>query len=165
MRPDVVTVAVTRADGGLTVLRIVTTEYSPSGEVRWTEAPTPGYINSVIAKHEWGGPLAPVSWRIVPNDFVDDATDRSYRNAWKDGGQARPIHDMPKARTIHRIKLRKQRGPLLHELDNQYLRAHERGETLEMQRIAQEKERLRNITADPRIEAAQTIEELKQVTI
>jgi hypothetical protein len=165
MMPDVVTVAVTRQDGGMTVVRVITTEYHGDGAVAWTVDPTPDYIASIIAKYEWAGDLAPVSWRIVPNDIVDDSTDRSYRNAWKDDGGRKPGHDMVKARDIHRHKLRRLRAPLLEDLDLEYTRADERNDRRAKDDIVLRKQALRDITADPRIDAAQTIDALKAITL
>lgn len=168
-KPDTIRVAVTRADGGLTMLTVVTAEYEPDGEggrrQTWQLDPTPERIEAVIAKYEWTGDLAPVSWRIVPDEFVTDSTDRTFRDAWKDGGNGSPDVDMPKAREVHRAQLRKQRGPLFDQLDAEYLRADEAGDTAAKQRIAAEKQRLRDAPADPRIEAADTPAKLKKVTI
>src|SRR5688572_16429081 len=122
-QPEVVTVAVTRADGGVTVVRVITTEYGLEGP-RWTVEPTEAYIQSVIDKYDWQGPLRPVSWRVVPNDYVNDQTDRTFRNAWKDGPR-KPDVDMPKAREIVRHRLREARAPLLDALDIAYQRADE----------------------------------------
>src|SRR5687767_14403952 len=126
-QPDVVTVAVSRVDGGLTVMRVVTTEYVPDGEggrvANWTIDPTPDYIDSIIAKHNWQGPQAPTSWRLVDNDFLNDETDDTFRDAWKDDGGDKPGHDMAKAREIHKEKLRDLRAPLLEELDVEYQKA------------------------------------------
>jgi hypothetical protein len=173
-RPDVVTVLVNRVDGGVTVLRVIVTEYRPSTEAEreagaaarvpnWTVDPTPEYIEGIIAKHAWTGGLAKVSWRLVPNDFVDEQTDRHFRNAWKDDGGHKPGVHMPKAREIHRENLRRLRAPLLEAADVSYMRADESGDQQEKKRIGERKRALRDVTDDPAIEAAQTPEELKAV--
>ena len=173
-QPDVVTIAVTRVDGGLTILRVITAEYRPTTDaeqsaglgdrlVTNTHDPTPAYITALIAKHGWTGGQQMVSWRFVPNDFVDDTTDRTFRNAWKDDGGITPGTDMPTARDIHRDRLRAIREPLLLALDADYLRALETNDVLEQRRIAAKKQALRDVTADPAIDAAQTPEALKLV--
>lgn len=174
-KPDVVTVAVTRVDGGVTVMRVVVTEYRPTDErekaqglgeriANWTIDPTPEYIDNIIAKHNWQGPQAPVSWRFVPNDYVDEDTDSDFRDAWKDTpGRNKPDVDMPKARDIHRDRLRAIRAPLLEDLDNQYMRADEAGNAALKAEIAGKKTALRNVTDDPAIDAAKTPEQLKAV--
>lgn len=166
-QPDVITVAVTRVDGGLTIMRVVTTEYAPGPDgtrvVNWTIDPTPEYIDKIIAKHAWvGTPHEAVSWRIVPNDFLDEATDKTFRNAWKDTpGRVKPDVDMPKAREIHRDNLREKRAPLLEALDTDYLLADEQNDQQKKRDVAVRKQALRDITIHPDIEAATTPEELK----
>ncbi len=155
-------------------MRVITTEYRPTsaeekatglGErlANWTIDPTSEYIESIIAKHGWQGGQRATSWRIVPNDFVDENTDRYFRNAWKDGGGRKPDVDMPKAREIHRNKLRAMREPILVALDTEYLRADEAGDNQEKRRIAERKQALRDLTDDPAIDSATTPEELKAV--
>lgn len=176
-QPDIITVAVSRVDGGLTILRIITTEYRPTTDeekaagkgdriANWTIDPTPAYIASIIAKHSWKGtPHEAVSWRIVPNDIVNEETDRTFRNAWKDGGGSKPEVDMPKAREIHKERLRRMRAPLLEDLDIEYILADEQGDTSKKKAVAQRKQILRDITLDPEIEAATTPEQLKVAAI
>jgi hypothetical protein len=172
-RPDVVTVAVTRVDGGLTILRVITTEYRPAdpdeqaaGLTRvavWTIDPTPEYVDAIIAKHDWQGGQAPVSWRFVPDDIVDDDTDQTFRNAWRDGGGNKPDVDMVKARDIHRNRLRRMRAPLLEDLDAEYMQADEAGDQQAKRAIAARKQALRDVTSDAAIDAAMTPEALKAV--
>jgi hypothetical protein len=73
--------------------------------------------------------------------------------------------NMNKAQNIWKDKLRADRKPLLETLDVQYIRALERGETELIQKIVKKKEFLRDITEDPRIENAENIDDLKEVTI
>lgn len=97
--------------------------------------------------------------------FVDVAaipTDRTFRGAWKQNGSAIE-HDMVKCRDLWRDHLRRLRKPKLEALDQAYLRADEVSDAQEKQRIAGEKQKLRDVTADPAIEAAQTPEQLKRV--
>lgn len=70
-------------------------------------------------------------------------------------------HDMIKAKELHKQRLRLWREPKLAELDKEYMKADEAGDNQKKKEIAAKKEKLRNITANPEIEAAQTIEELK----
>lgn len=97
--------------------------------------------------------------------IVDEAAipaDRTFRNAWKTGVAGVAV-DMPKAREIHKERLRDLRKPKMEALDVAYMRADEAGNAAEKQRIAALKQALRDVTADPRIEAAATPEELKNV--
>jgi len=172
-KPDVVTVAVSRVDGGLTIMRVITTEYRPTSSeekaaglgdrvANWTREPTPAYIDSIIAKHAWTGGLQATTWRIVPDDIVDEATDHTFRDAWKDDGGRKPAVDMPKAREIQRERLRRLRDPLLTALDLEYLQADERGDQQQKKLIAEQKQALRDVTTHPEIENATTPDELKQ---
>lgn len=70
------------------------------------------------------------------------------------------VINMTKAREIKREQIRAQRVPLLADLDVQFMRAVESGDSAEQARIAAEKQRLRDAPDDPRIEAAQTPQEL-----
>lgn len=203
LTPDVVTVAITREDGGLTIMRVITAEYQkptrparvssigPDGEeVFEPEEPlsdrilvrqhdvTNEYIEALIAKRYEPAPGHPngvwsrengkraASWRFVPNDFVDETVDRTYRNAWKDSpGADRPGHDMVKARNVHRDILRRKRSREMDDLDIEYQRADEANDQNRKREVALRKQKLRDVTADPRIEAAQTVEDLKALTL
>jgi len=69
--------------------------------------------------------------------------------------------DMEKARDIHRAKMRVAREPLLTKLDVAFQRALEQNANTAT--IVAQKQALRDVTSDPAIEAAQTVEELKVV--
>ena len=171
-KPDVVTVLIHRVDGGVTLMRVVTTEYRPTTPeekaagwgpriANWTIEPTEEYINAIIKKHNWPPPLQAVSWDIVPND-VNEGVDTHWRNAWVKDGKKIGI-DMVKARNIHRDNLRSMRAGMLTELDVEYQKADELGDTNKKQEIAKVKQELRNVTIHPDIENAQTPDELKKV--
>jgi hypothetical protein len=69
--------------------------------------------------------------------------------------------NMEKARNIHREKMRAARTPLLAALDVAFQRALEQNANTAT--IVAQKQALRDVTSDPAIEAAQTVEELKAV--
>ena len=71
--------------------------------------------------------------------------------------------DMTKAREIKRDMIRTERKPLLEKLDVEFMRAQEAGDTTLQQEIAARKQALRDVTADPAIDAATTPDELKAV--
>ncbi len=97
---------------------------------------------------------------IVDKDVIP--SDRSYRNAWNfDVGAKKMGHDMVKAKEIHKEKLRQLRAPKLAQLDIEYQKADEENNGQLKAQIAAKKKKLRDVTASPAIEAAQTIEELK----
>lgn len=71
--------------------------------------------------------------------------------------------DMPTARDIYRNILREERKPLLEKLDVDYMRAIESKNEQLQNDIAKKKQQLRDITKDPLIEKAQTVEQLKSI--
>ena len=73
--------------------------------------------------------------------------------------------NMVKAREIHRTLIRAARAPLMAALDVEYQRADERGDADAKASVAARKQALRDAPADPRIEAAQTIKELRDVPL
>lgn len=96
------------------------------------------------------------------SDFEKLPTD--FRNAWVLDNRS-VVVDMPKAREIQKSVLRAQRKPYLENLDMEYLKADEADDEVKKKQIAQEKQVLRDITKDPRIESATTPEELKAISI
>jgi hypothetical protein len=68
--------------------------------------------------------------------------------------------NMPKAREIHREKIRAARAPKLAELDLAFQRELEKPRP-DTTTIAAQKQRLRDLTAEPGIEAATTPAALK----
>ena len=87
--------------------------------------------------------------------------DRTFRGAWQFGEGIET--DMPKARAIQRDNLRADREPLLAALDVAYMKALETGSGAAD--IAAQKATLRDITSDPRIDAAANPDELKKLTL
>ena len=71
--------------------------------------------------------------------------------------------NMSKAREIHRDRLRRMRSPKLAALDVAFIRAMETSDTARLAEIAKQKRALRDVTADPRIDAAATAETLSAV--
>lgn len=91
-------------------------------------------------------------------------SDRTFRGAWTFNGNAVGV-DMAVARGIHRNNLRAQRSPRLEALDTAWFRAAETNDTASQADIASQKQALRDVTADPRIEAAATPDELNALTL
>jgi hypothetical protein len=172
-------VAVSFADGSVAIMQFLTlgrgnvlppgAEWFSTPELQaWTRKATHALVEGEVRKtfsnegRKLASPAeafpAVTGWRLIDAPPAD----RSYRDAWTDQGD-RIGHDMGKARAIHRDKLRAARAPLLAALDVDYAKADEAGNQAEKRRVAAEKQRLRDITADPRIDAAATIDELKGV--
>lgn len=117
--------------------------------VDWAEAEDE-FVARIAAKDIPQG----VSFRIV--DEADIPSDRTFRNAWKEGNQGIE-HDMVKCREITKDRLRAERAPLLASLDVAFQRALEANENTAA--IVAEKQRLRDVTK--LVTAPLTLEELK----
>jgi hypothetical protein len=95
-------------------------------------------------------------------DAADLPADRTFRKAWKAGDGAVEV-DMGRARDVWRDHIRRRRKGLLEALDVEAVRADEDGHAEAKARVVERKKRLRDAPADPRIEDAQTPEELLAV--
>lgn len=89
--------------------------------------------------------------------------DRTFRDAWvqNPADSHMPKIDMPKAREVHRNRIRVLRAPLLASLDTEYMRADEAGDTTKKEQIAAQKQVLRDMTDSAAIDQAATPEALK----
>lgn len=107
---------------------------------------------------------APIRWFIAkPGDIP---TDRTYRNAQvAHETEARVLHDMPMARALHRDLMRNERVERLLVLDQEWMAATREKDDALVADIDAEKQALLDATDDPRIDAAQTIDDLKAVTL
>lgn len=72
---------------------------------------------------------------------------------------------MPLARDLHRDKLRRDRLPVFDALDKLYRQAQRANDAAAMAAIEAKRVVLADVTKDPRIEAAQTIDELRALTL
>lgn len=114
--------------------------------------------------------LARVIKRSVPSEVKDAKIirasdlpkDRGFRDAWKHTGGKVAV-DMAGAREIQRKKIRIARKSMLRDLDVAYQRADETGDQKGKSDVAARKQRLREATAHPDIDAAKTPDELKAV--
>jgi hypothetical protein len=71
--------------------------------------------------------------------------------------------NMTKAKEIWKDKIRIARDPKLKELDVEFVRALEEGDSAKQAEVTSQKQALRDATADPAIESATTTQELKAV--
>lgn len=90
-------------------------------------------------------------------------SDRVFREAWTSNGNESGVIevDMKKARNIWRDKIREARKEVFLSLDAEFIRALEEGAPTE--EIVAKKKILRDAPADPRIDEAETPEDLKQI--
>lgn len=145
-------VVITRVDGGVSVMHIVAGQH-PEG----TDP-----VDAELEKFRAAHPGEYVSHRLMPRANLP--THRNFRDAWCDRTPELVLdYDMDKCRAIHRETLRQMRAPFLADLDVQYMRADEAGDAKDKERIALQKQALRDVTADPAIDAAKTPEELMRV--
>lgn len=147
----------TRPDGGLTVVTpVINTHTVVDGELVpiAEDLSEQEALDRAMAKL----PADAIGIQVVDESTIP--TDRTFRDAWK-AGTGRVEHDMDKAREIQKERLRVLRAPLLVELDVDFMRAIEAGDVLAQQRIGEQKQQLRDATADPAIAAATTPEQLK----
>lgn len=117
-------------------------------------------VETEIGQWAQGMQVEVLGWHVIQE--ADVPKDRYFREAWSHTGTKFEVQ-MDKAREIHRDHLRRLRAPKLTALDVEYMRADEEGQTGTKTAIAAVKRRLRDVTADPRIDAAKTPEELKAV--
>lgn len=89
---------------------------------------------------------------------------RIFRDAWMFSGSVIEI-DMTVAKEIHKNTLREERTPLLESLDTEWFKAAETSNTSLQESISQQKQILRDITDDPRIESAIDADELESLTL
>lgn len=175
LSPDTVKAAVRRVDGGLTILVVVVGTYEIVNGVRvkTSERDPVEAIERALYKFERDGVWTKengkkhVDWEIVHDSFTNDTgTDITYRDAWvHTPGAKKPGHDIVRAREIQRVYLRKARLAEFCRLDNDYRIADEANDHAAKAEIGRLRQKFRDVTADPRIDEAQTVEELKKLRL
>jgi hypothetical protein len=127
------------------------------------------HIAAIIADKSRGftGPI--VSYELTdkplfPAETQDDMDNRRFRDACRHDG-AKCYHDMPQARDIRRNQIRRQRDQVMPDLDVKFMRALGNGKKDEQDAAEAERQKWRDAPADPRIEAAASVEELKQIKV
>lgn len=128
----------------------------------WQRDPTTPNVEAALRKAFPPGQPQPVSWRRINPGVIP--IDASYRNAWIDDGVV-ITHDMPKARELYRDKLRSLRERMLTDLDGQWMKAVGQGDIAAQAAVEKERQKWRDAPADPRIDAATTVDELKAIVI
>lgn len=161
MEPNYVHLVITFADDTVGVMAFVTQENRMNGDVAWKRKATDEAINAEIDRTNFGDGKKPIKgWRKIRKDSMP--TDRTYRNAWRDKNSKIEVH-MPAAREIHRNLMRHAREYVMPALDVDFMRATEAEDFDKIKEVVDQKQFLRDVTADPAIEKAKTPEELKKV--
>lgn len=152
--------------------RAASHEFDEGGiHYRFIPFPDQAFVEAEIAKWRptaeeremgrtgWCDGIEFVRHRVIHTHEIP--TQRFYRGAWceRDGAI---VHDMERAREIHRTKIRAVRELVFRPLDAAYMCADEEGMYGETRKgvVVAQKQILRDLPNDPRIDAAQTIEEL-----
>lgn len=104
-----------------------------------------------------------IGGRTVTPEAVADLR-RQFRGAWQMDGDVVAV-DMAAARDLHRKYLRRERAPRWPALDAAWFRAAEQNDTPRLAQVAAEKQALRDVTEDARIDAANTPEDLAALTL
>jgi len=156
-KPEVVFVAISRPDGSLAIMQFVTLLKRNPEDPGFIREPTPANIEAEIAK---AGIPALYWWITDPATLPQD---RTFRNAWKDDGSRKVVHDMPRARAIHMDRIREARAPKLEALDRDWMRATGQGKASEVAQIEVQRQRLRDIPQSLDLSKAQTVDELKTI--
>jgi hypothetical protein len=103
-----------------------------------------------------------VRWRMLTQaEHEAFERDRTYRDAMVDDGAL--SHDMVKARALHRAHLRHLNGDRFMTMDREWLDAAASGDTAKAAEVEAKRRYYREFVNDPRIDAAQTLAELKTV--
>lgn len=137
------------------------------GNGTWGRAPTDASIQAEVDRQSraWAalGDAAAASWkRLSGAEHETFNRHRHHRDALEMvGGVIR--HNMPKARELHRHLLRHQRAEKLLILDAAFNGATARGDQARAAALEAIRAELRDLTDDPRIDAAQTIDQLVAV--
>ncbi len=161
--PDTILIAITFADGTLGVMHFVVTEYNVDGTPRWARPATKENVDAEIERSQFDAEKRPIKgWRyIMPDDLPKH---RIYRAAWKDTGTAID-HDMDRARAHHRKMIRHLRRPAMDKLDGEWMKAVAKNDATTARAIDEKRQALRDAPADPRIDAAKTIDDLLKLDL
>lgn len=101
---------------------------------------------------------------IVNVKDVDVPKSSHFREAWVlDDGVIEV--DMSKAREIHKEFLRRERTSKFQELDTVFIRAIEEGDDAKKAEAIALKQKLRDVTKNPKINSAKTPEDLEALTL
>lgn len=162
-----VKIAITQANDELAIMSFVTigrgdmlpagAEWVDKAAGQWMREPNAANINMEIARAAFlSHPVK--GWRIIAERDIPE--DRTYRNALRDKGD-KLDYDMPTARQLHRDMLRNARAIQFLKLDGEWMRAIGQGKTAEAESIEMERQKLRELPNDPKIDTVATVDELQ----
>ena len=106
----------------------------------------------------------PTGWRVLSDDEHQQfETDRVYRNALIVDEKGVLKHDIVRARDCHRGYVRKQRATAMVELDAKWMKFKGQGKDSDAAAVETQRQGWRDAPADQRIEAAQSVDDLKKL--
>lgn len=163
--PEFIKVAVLRADGGVSIKSIITLGRGLSLEPGavwmdekagiWARSPTDAVIQREVEREFPPG----TPWQRITDDSLQQ--DRDYRDALVHARGEGLRHDISMARALKRQHIRHERAKVLPELDAQWNRATGQGKKKDAEAIEKQRQQWRDAPADPRIDSAQTVDDLK----
>lgn len=113
-------------------------------------------------------PMAEYIEKFVVGDYLeiehDEIPNPKYVSAFNLKNSQITI-DMAKAKELRKEELRNQRTPKLAELDIQFMRAVEQGDTATQQAVGAKKQALRDITSSPAFDTATTLDQLEAIVL
>ena len=130
-----------------------------------------GNVSVVVPSPQYKGTIDDLAKKVIPDgvehyivEVGDIPSDRTFRNAWEHNAGAITTN-MEKARNIKREQLRVERAELFVPLDRDFNIALEQKDTVKQDEIAAKRQKLRDVTVHPLIEAAKTPQALKNLKI
>jgi len=173
-----VKIALNMDDGTVAIMSFCTQGRSPTlpfgaawlndDSGRWARPPTDANIKAELAKTFPGvngvGKIKPKPVGFALVEHTNIPADRTYRNALRFDGRTF-THDLDHCKRIHADRIRRDRAAALVELDGQWMRATGQKDSTAADAIEAERQKWRDAPADPRIDAAQSVEELKQIGV
>ena len=136
-------IVIKRDDGGVSIMQILEEADSTEAVRKW----------QTTAKEKY------VSFREIE---AADLPNRDFRNAWTDDLAGPQIDvDMPRAKDIHLGRIRERRKEKFEELDVEYMKALEAGDSFAQTTAKNKKQALRDAPAASAITDASNTTELK----
>jgi len=139
-------IAITRADGGLSLMRIIGDALAADEIEKWKTTAPGQYISHIEVDEE-----------NLPQD-------RAFRDAWMLTGDQVQI-DMERAREIAKQCVRQRRRELFPDWDVEWMKAQESGDAARMAAVAAVRQTLRDATDVSRLTAAADPDALKAAAL
>lgn len=95
---------------------------------------------------------------------IEKPTSRAFREAWVVNKNKIEV-DMTVARNIQRNRIRQERTSRFEDLDAKYHKALEQKDSVKLTDLAFQRQALRDVTDDPRLDSVTTPEELEGLTL